>query len=355
MVLLKPCFLTWLAIGAAGQQMPSGLLGFNSGATKDNNDPKDQSDFQAEFTTAQGLRGSPGAFNSVRLYTMIQAGTTNDPISAFPAALATNTSMLLGIWCSGTQTIENELAAMRSAIDRFGQRFADLVVGISVGSEDLYRLSESGIQNNAGLGQGPDIMVRFIREVRDAIEGTILSGKPVGHVDAWSAFGNESNSRVVDELDWLGTDLYPYYEADKGNDIGNATTIFDYIYNVSLNATRGKPLWVTETGYPASGPVRGQAVASVSNAAQFWQEIGCDRLFGRVNTWWYTLRDSNPANAEKFAITEDLKKTAKFNLTCAPGSGAPAAINLTSKASSLYTAQVLWVPFAVVLGVLVGL
>ncbi|TQN68700.1 putative glucan endo-1,3-beta-glucosidase eglC [Colletotrichum shisoi] len=148
--------------------MPSGLLGFNSGATKDNNDPKDQSDLQAEFTAAQGLRGSPGLFNSVRLYTMIQAGTTSDPIPAFPAALATNTSMLLGIWCSGTQTIENELAAMRSAIDRHGQQFAYLVVGISFGSEDLYRLSESGIQNEAGLGQGPDIMVRFIREVRDA-------------------------------------------------------------------------------------------------------------------------------------------------------------------------------------------
>ncbi|KAJ0158930.1 putative glucan endo-1,3-beta-glucosidase eglC [Colletotrichum tanaceti] len=355
MVLLNLCFLTWLAVGAAGQQMPTGLLGFNSGATKDNTVPKVQSDFQKEMTTAQRLRGSPGLFNSVRLYTMIQAGTENDPISAFPAALATNTSLLLGIWCSGTQTIENELAAMRSAIDEFGQRFADLVVGISVGSEDLYRLSESGIRNEAGLGQGPDTIVRFVREVREAIRGTILGDKPVGHVDAWSAFGNASNSRVVDEIDWLGTDLYTYYEYDKGNDIGNATTLFDYIYDVSLNATGGKPLWVTETGHPASGPARGQSVASVSNAGRYWQDIGCDRLFGRVNTWWYTLRDSNPANAEKFAITEDLSTTAKFNLTCAPDSGAPAAINLTSKASSIYSTQMLWVSFAVVLGVLFGL
>ncbi|WYZ35350.1 hypothetical protein EsH8_I_001626 [Colletotrichum jinshuiense] len=195
---------------------------------------------------------------------------------------------------------------MHNAIERYGQRFADLVVGISVGSEDLYRSSESGIKNMAGLGQGPDTMVRFVRELRAAINGTILSGKPVGHVDTWSALANESNSRVIDEIDWLGTDLYPYYESDKGNTFSNSTTIFNYIYDVSLNATKGKPLWVTETGYPASGPTFGQAVASEPNAAQYWQDVGCNKLFGRVNTWWYTLRDSNPANVEKFAITEDL-------------------------------------------------
>ncbi|KAJ4216463.1 hypothetical protein NW757_014668 [Fusarium falciforme] len=314
--------------------MPEGILGFNSGATKDDNKPKQQSDFEQEFRTAQGLRGSPGLFNSVRLYTMIQAGTTDDPISAFPAALDTNTSMLLGIWCSGTETIENELSAMSNAIDTYGQRFADLVVGISVGSEDLYRNSESGVENDAGLGQGPDMMVRFIRQVRSAINGTVLGNKPVGHVDSWSALANESNSDVIDQLDWLGTDLYTYYERDRGNSFSNTTTVFDYIYNSSFAFAGDKPVWVTETGYPVSGPDFGEAVASVSNAAEYWQIVGCDRLFGRVNTWWYNLRDSNPANTEKFAITDDLSTTARFNLTCAPDSGAPAAINLQSGAPS---------------------
>ncbi|KAL1862758.1 hypothetical protein Daus18300_008402 [Diaporthe australafricana] len=351
---LSILLLAWLAARSNGQQMPTGLLGFNSGATKDNNAAKVQSDFQDEFTTARDLRGSPGLFNSVRLYTMIQSGTETDPISAFPAAIATNTSMLLGIWCSGTESIQNELTAMQNAIDQYGQQFADLVVAISVGSEDLYRASESGVQNEAGIGQGPDTIVQFIRDVRGAINGTILSDKPVGHVDSWSALANASNSAVVEAIDWLGTDVYPYYERDKGNEFSNATTIFDYIYGTSLNAsTQGKPVWVTETGYPASGPTFGQAVASVDNAAQYWQDIGCDRLFGRVNTWWYTLRDSNPANKEKFAITDGLSETAKFNLTCAPGSGAPAAINLQSKASSTYPSQLLLIACAFGLGLLV--
>ncbi|POS72240.1 GPI-anchored cell wall beta-1,3-endoglucanase EglC [Diaporthe helianthi] len=337
--------LSLLAIRCNGQQMPTGILGFNSGATKDNNVAKVQSDFQDEFETAQKLRGSPGLFNSVRLYTMIQSGSETDPISAFPAALATNTSMLLGIWCSGTKSIKNELEAMQNAINQYGQRFADLVVGLSVGSEDLYRMSESGVQNDAGVGQGPDEIVGFIRDVRSAIQGTILADKPIVHVDSWSAWANESNSAVVDAVDVIGTDVYSYYEKNKGNVFSNSTTIFDYIFGETVNASQGKPVWVTETGYPASGPTFGQAVASVSNAAEYWQEIGCDRLFGRVNTWWYVLRDSNPANKEKFAITDDLSTTAKFNLTCTPGSGAPAAINLTpeSAAPSVYYDHLLFI------------
>jgi glucan endo-1,3-beta-D-glucosidase len=192
---------------AQSATLPEGLLGFNSGNTFDNGNAKEQSDFEAEFKTAQGLLNSPGAFNSVRLYTNIQFGTTDTPISAFPAALSTNTKILLGIWCSGTNTIAPELKALKSALDQYGQQFADLVVGISVGSEDLYRVSESGIANNAGVGKSAKDIVTFIRTVRTEFAGTLLADKPIGHVDAWSAWSNTSNSDVVQEVDWIGTDL----------------------------------------------------------------------------------------------------------------------------------------------------
>jgi glucan endo-1,3-beta-D-glucosidase len=317
-----------LALCAAAQDMPQGILGFNSGATMTNNRPKVESDFEDEFTTAQRLRGSPDVFNSVRLYTMIQAGTRTDPITAFPAAIKTNTSILLGIWCSGTTTIENELAAMNNAIEQYGQEWADLVVAISVGSEDLYRSSESGVENDAGPGQDPDTIVRFIRETRDAIADTILANKPVIHVDAWSAWANSSNTDVIENSDAIGTDLYPYYTYDLGNAFSNTTEVYDYIWNQTLRFANDTPVWVTETGHPHAGPDVGESVASVDNSAQYWQIVGCDRLFGRVNTWWYNLRDSNTAIEEKFGITEDLSTTARFNLTCPADSGAPAAVNL---------------------------
>src|SRR6201995_72193 len=154
-MLITSSILSFLPLAAAQQvQQQQGYLGFNSGNTLDTGKAKQQSDFEQEFKIAQTLHETPGLFNSVRLYTNIQFGTTDTPISAFDAAVNTNTTILLGIWCSGTTNIDPELKALQSAITKHGQKFADLVVGISVGSEDLYRISESGIANNAGVGKG---------------------------------------------------------------------------------------------------------------------------------------------------------------------------------------------------------
>ena len=45
--------------------------GFNYGNVFTDGQLKAQSDFEAEFKTAQGLQRTNGAFNSARLYTMI--------------------------------------------------------------------------------------------------------------------------------------------------------------------------------------------------------------------------------------------------------------------------------------------
>ncbi|KAJ2905752.1 murein transglycosylase [Zalerion maritima] len=334
-----------VAIGLVAGQIssdtsgPSGILGFNSGAffPDDDETPKKKSDFLEEFEASQSLHGSPGLFNSVRLYTNVQWKTTSDPIEAFEAAIETNTTMLLGVWCSGTDSIESELTALQSALDSHGSSFADLVVGISVGSEDLYRISETGVENEAGTGTDAKAIAGFISDVRAAINGTLLEDKMVGHVDAWSAWGNSSNKAVVDAVDFVGVDLYPYYEKDKGNSFDNSTNVYDYIYGIAKDAAGDKPLWITETGYPVSGPTFGEAETSVQNAGAYWQNIGCDKLFGRENVWWYNLRDSNPANEEKFGITEDLDAANPvFNLTCAAGSGAPATINTEDSSANRF-------------------
>jgi glucan endo-1,3-beta-D-glucosidase len=313
----------------------SGIQGFNSGAFKIDYSAKSQADFEEEMTTAQELHGSPGLFNSIRLYTNIQYETDSDPIAAFDAALATNTTLLLGFWCSDVESMENELKALTTALEDKGQEFADLVVGISVGSEDLYRISEDGIDNDAGIGAGPDTIAGFIREVREKLGHTLLADKPIGHVDTWSAWGNSSNKDVLDQVDFVGVDLYPYYEDDKGNSFENMTNVWDYIYGVAKDAAdeAGVPLWITETGWPLSGDIFGEAVASVDNARDYWRQIGCS-LFGRENVWWYNLGDSNPDNEEKFAITSDFSTTAEFELTCPSDSGAPAAINMEDMGSN---------------------
>jgi glucan endo-1,3-beta-D-glucosidase len=292
------------------------VMGFNSGATLNGGAAKTQSDFEKEFKAAANLDGAPGSFSSVRLYTNIQTGTTNTPSEAFQAAIDTNTTMLLGIWCSGTTTIENELAALTSALSNYGDDFAKLVVGISVGSEDLYRDSATGIANKAGVGNGPDAIVNFIKDTRNAIADTPLKSVPIGHVDTFDVWGNSSIKPVLEAIDFLGTDAYPYFESSKGNNsIEHAKTLFDNDFSAAKAASGGKPVWITETGWPTAGPNWGDAVPSVQNAQKYWDQVGCE-LFGKTNTWWYTMYDSNSADAATFAVTDNFSTTPKYNLTC---------------------------------------
>lgn len=291
-------------------------LGFNSGATLANREAKFKADFAAEFKTAQGLKTAPGDFSAVRLYTNIQAYSEDDPIEAFEAAIDTETEILLGVWTSGTDNIDKEISALKKAIDKYGTDLTDLIIGVSVGSEDLYRNSVTGVKNKGGVGVQPDALVDFINDFRKAFKSTPISKIPVGHVDTWDVWGNTTNKAVLDAIDFIGVDEYPYYENGKGNGIENAGKLFNKAYEATIAASAGKPVWVTETGWPYKGPDWDEAVPSIKNAQKYWRDVGCKYLFNKTPTFWYNLRDSNPDNKMKFAITENLSTTPLFDLSC---------------------------------------
>lgn len=301
-----------LAVGASAKN----YLGFNSGATLADRSAKFKADFKAEFETAQGLKGAPGDFSAVRLYTNIQAYSQDDPIEAFEAAIETETSILLGVWASGTDNIDKEISALKKAVAKYGTELTDLIIGVSIGSEDLYRNSVTGVKNKGGVGVDPDVLVDFIDDFRTAFKGTPISKVPLGHVDTWDVWGNVTNKPVLDAIDFIGVDEYPYYENDKGNSIENAGKLFDKAYEATIAAAGGKPVWVTETGWPVTGPDWDEGVPSVKNAQKYWRDVGCRRLFNQTPTFWYTLRDSNPDNKMKFAITKDLSTNPLFDLSC---------------------------------------
>lgn len=191
-------FTKFLAAAAAFTSTQAAILGFNYDAN---------ADFQTEFARAKNLRGTHHEFTSARLYTMIAPGTTATPIGAIQAAINTQTTLLLGMWASAGQAqITNEINALKAAISQYGSAFTSLIAGISVGSEDLYRVSPTGIENNSGAGASPAQIVSYINQVRAAIAGTSAAGKPIGHVDTWTAWVNGSNSAVVNAVDWLGMD-----------------------------------------------------------------------------------------------------------------------------------------------------
>lgn len=246
-----------------------------------------------------------------------QGGTTNSPISAIPAAIKTKTSLLLGLWASaGEEVFANEVQALKSAIDQYGSDFTSLVAGISVGSEDLYRISPTGILNKENPGADPAVIAGYIKQVRDAISGTDLKGATIGHVDTWTAWVNGSNQAVIDACDWIGVDTYPYFQDTMANSIENNKALFYDALDATKGAAGGKPVWITETGYPVSGKTSGQAVASPENAKTYWDEVGC-ALFGETNVWWYTMLDAAPDTPNpSFGVISSLTSSPLYDLSC---------------------------------------
>ncbi|KAF6229800.1 hypothetical protein HO173_011230 [Letharia columbiana] len=318
------------AFAACFSLSQSAFQGFNYGSTNTDSSPVTLEQFTSDFTTAKALVGTNDAFTSARLYTCIQAGTTNTPSDAFQAAVNTNTSLLLGLWASaGQENINNEIAALTTFLQGSnGAALATLIVGISVGSEDLYRISPTGIINMSGVGASPDDISNYIGQVKTAIASTAAKNALVGHVDTWTAWVNGSNDAVITSSDFIGMDAYPYFQNTMTNPIGDGYSLFDAAYEATISAAGGKPVWVTETGWPVSGATSGDAVPSVANAQTYWDQVGCGLLFGKTNTWWFTLQDAYPTtpNPSFGIVGTTLSDTPLYDLSCSSASTSASSI-----------------------------
>lgn len=160
-------------------------------------------DFATEFVTAKGLVGTSG-FTSARLYTMIEPGSTNTPISAIKAAIDTGTTLLLGLYCSqGEANFTHETEALASAISQYGSSFTDLIIGISVGSEDLYRNSVT----TDGVGDTASDINKYISQTRAVLANASLDVM-IGHVDTYGVWINSSlgGPEVLPNVDFVGVD-----------------------------------------------------------------------------------------------------------------------------------------------------
>ncbi|KAI0107599.1 GPI-anchored cell wall beta-1,3-endoglucanase EglC [Nemania sp. FL0031] len=299
------------------------IQGFDYGSTSHDGSCQRYSGFRELFERARNLPGTSSGFTAARLYTSIQCGTTADPIEAYQAAIDTDTKILVGLWASaGRSVFENELRALTTAAKTLGTAFTDRVVGISVGSEDLYRSSALGIAGGAGDGTTAGVILEYIGLLRDWTRGTLLEGKPITHVDTWSAWIQPESSGVVAAIDFLGHNSFPYFEGAVPNAIDTAAGHFWWAVSVTESVAQGKPVWITETGWPdimrghVAGPVFRDAVPSIENAQAYWKTVGCS-LFGKRNTFWYTLMDGAMTNSDlSFAITPANSATPKFDLSC---------------------------------------
>jgi len=345
---------TTLALAASFSVSSAVFQGFNYASTNTDGSAMGVSDFKAAFDAQQTLDGITG-FSSARLYTMIDAASSqNDPISALQAASDDGvTSLLLGMWCSaGQAAFDTEIIALNKAIKQF-PNLSGQIAGLSIGSEDLYR--QSNIANKTvpspGPGVEPAVISSYISQVKGNLTGTSWSGIKIGHVDTWTAWTNDDGSfitsdltAIIDACDFLGIDSYPYFEGSLTNPIEDATALFDQSYQAVLGVSGDKEVWITETGWPVSGPTQNLAVPSKANAQTYWQNVGCPN-FGKINTWWYTFDDS--ASSPTFGVVDSLSGgSTNWDLSCsgytnqddaATGSTTNASTSTTSSGGSSST------------------
>ena len=288
------------------------------------------STFASQFSSASALSGTNGAFKSARLYTMIDP-VSGGPISAIADAITTNTTLLLGLFASqGDANFTKETGALDTAITTHGTKFTDLIYGISVGSEDLYRTTENSTDI---AGDSVANIQKYIGLTRQVLAKHSLS-KPVGHVDTWQIWLDPKyGQQLLPNVDFVGIDDYPYYE-DVALNMSSSNVTGNY-EKVSAGV-KGKPVWITETGWPVNAPANSSnpAKPGLAEASQYWQSVGCGWAFGKINTWWYIYNDLQAISAAKakttppsFGLAASPNDTCGlFDLTCPAGS----AINPTS-------------------------
>ncbi len=103
-------------------------------------------------------------------------------------------------------------------------------------------------------------MIGYINRVKEA-----LPGVQVGYVDAYYIFDDYPG--IVDAIDVLLVNCYPFWECC------NLEYSIDYMkqmYAKAKGASKGKPIIVSETGWPNLGAVNGGAVPSYEAAMQYF-------------------------------------------------------------------------------------
>jgi exo-beta-1,3-glucanase (GH17 family) len=172
-------------------------------------------------------------------------GTSNGLDSAGQIAHKFGLKAAIGAWLTGDLAANEREIATLIQIARAGD--ADLLV---VGSEVLLRgdLTESQL-------------ISYINRVKQAAPGI-----PVTTVDVYAMLLSHPN--VLAAADVVFGNIYPFWE---GISVTNAVSFLDDKFRQLREAAGGKPVVISETGWPSCGNAVGNAVPSPQNASAYFR------------------------------------------------------------------------------------
>lgn len=152
---------------------------------------------------------------------------------------------LVGVWLDDNKE-QNEIE-LANAIEIANAGHADI---LGVGNEVLLR----GDLNE-------DELIDYIERARAGVSGRI----PVGYVDAYFEF--EVHPRITAACDVVLANCYPFWE---GCPAEHALLYMKEMYRRAQRAGGGKPVIVSETGWPNIGTPTDGAVPSLENAIKYF-------------------------------------------------------------------------------------
>lgn len=166
------------------------------------------------------------------------------------AAREKGLNTMVGAWI-GNSMDQNE-KEIEALIHLTKQGYVDVAV---VGNEVLLRneLSEQQVLD-------------YIKRVKEALPDT-----PIGYVDAYYQF--HERPQLLEACDLVLANCYPFWE---GSSIDQASMYLKQMYAITKSVSQGKPVIITETGWPDKGDDINDAKPSQINAMKY---------FVNVNNW----------------------------------------------------------------------
>lgn len=149
-----------------------------------------------------------------------------------------------GAWLSKDKTANTR--ELNSLINMAQNGQVDCAI---VGSETLLRGDLSA-----------DDLLGYINEFKNAVPNV-----PLTTADVYAEF--VENPKIISACDLIFANFYPYWE---GVDLKNAIVSLYSDYQEIVEASQGKEVWISETGWPSAGNTIGSAVPSLANANYYF-------------------------------------------------------------------------------------
>ena len=173
---------------------------------------------------------------------------------------------MVGVWLDDNKE-QNEIE-LANAIEIANAGHADI---LGVGNEVLLRgdLTE-------------DELIDYIERARAGVSGKI----PVGYVDAYFEF--EVHPRITAACDVILANCYPFWE---GCPAEHALLYMKEMYRRAQRAGGGKPVIISETGWPNIGTPTDGAVPSLENAIKYFIDAYQWAEQDGIEIFWFSSFD----------------------------------------------------------------